>query len=230
MSLLTICQSAARACGFAVPNTIIGNTDVTAQMLLSLLNKSGKQRAKLPWQALQKEYTFSLVVSQAAYAFPTDLGYFQNQTIWDRTQFWSMRGSLSPSEWQLYKSGIQSTTPRQRFRIKAGQIYIDPTPTTTDSCVVEYVSSKWVTDGSSFFTSFSTDTQTSLIDEDLLELDLTWRFLERKGLAYAEARDECDRYAETILARDVPREAINFGGNNVGSWPPLPTVPITGYS
>lgn len=230
MTCLSICQAACGAAGFAVPSTIIGNTDNTAVMLLRLLNKSGKQRAKYPWQALQKEYTFNLVNGTATYAFPSDLGFFENETFWDRTQFWNLRGSLSPQEWQIYKSGIQSTTPRQRFRIKGNLINIDPTPTTTDSVVIEYVSSKWATDGSSFFTSFTSDTQTSLIDEDLLELDLTWRFLERKGLAYAEARDEADRFAEKLLARDIPKKAIDLGAPNSAIWPPLPTLPVTGYS
>lgn len=230
MSCLTICQAACGASGFAVPSTIIGNSDDTATMLLRLLNKSGKQRAKYEWQALQKEYTFSFVASQANYAFPSDLGFFVNETAWDRTQFWSLRGSLSAQEWQLYKSGLQSSTPRQRFRIKSGQIYIDPTPSSTDSCVIEYISSKWVTDGSSFFTAFSADGQTSLLDEDMLELDLTWRFLERKGLAYAEARDEADRFAEKLLGRDTPKDTINVAGAAYAVWPPLPTVPVTGYT
>jgi hypothetical protein len=230
VTLLSIAQAACGACGFAVPTTIVGNSDNTAVMLLRLLNKGGKLLAKKPWQALQKEYTFSLVSSQASYAFPSDLGYFQNGTAWDRTQFWQLRGSLSPEEWQVYKSGLQSTTPQKRFRIKSGAIYIDPTPSSTDSCVIEYVSNKWVTDGSSFFTAFSTDAQTSLIDEDLLELDLTWRFLERKGLAYFEARDEADRMLETLMARDVPKPTINFGAPYSDTWPPLPSVPVTGFS
>jgi hypothetical protein len=230
MTLLSICQSAAGAAGFAVPSTIIGNTDATAVLLLRLLNKGGKNFARKPWQALQKEYTFSLVNGTASYAFPSDLGFFQNETAWDRTQFWQMRGSLSPEQWQIYKSGITSTTPRPRFRIKGGLIFFDPTPTSTDSIVIEYVSKNWVTDGSSFFNQFSADTQTSLIDEDLLELDLTWRFLERKGLAYAEAKDEADRRFENLLGRDVPKNSINVGMTGELVWPPLPQVPSTGYS
>lgn len=227
MTLLSICRSVAGASGFAVPSTVIGNSDNTAVMLLALINKAGKQRAKWPWEILQKEYTFSTVAATASYAFPTDLGFFLDETIWNRTQYWNLRGSLMPSNWQVFKSGIQTTTPRQRFRVKAGLIYLDPTPTAIESMVIEYVSSKWVTDGAAFFTSFTADTQTSLIDEDLLELDLTWRFLERKGLAYAEARDECDRYAEKISGQDVPRGSLNFGEDS-SPWPPLPAVPVTG--
>lgn len=219
-----------RACGFAVPSTIVGNTDNTAAMLLALLNKAGKALAKYPWEILQKEYAFSLVAAQASYAFPADLGWFVNETAWDRSQYWSLRGSLSAQEWQLYQSGIQTTTPRQRFRIKGGLIYIDPTPTSTDACVIEYVSSKWVTDGSAYYTTFSADAQSSLIDEDLLELELTWRFLERKGLSYAEPREEADQRRQVLLAHDTPKQTINLGTTSRDLWPPVPTLPTSGYA
>lgn len=229
MSLLTICQAAAGACGFAAPSTIVGSSDDTAVLLLRLINKGGKKFAWKPWQVLQKEYTFATVAAQASYAFPSDLGYFQDYTAWDRTQFWALRGSLSPSEWQRYKSGTQTTTPRTRFRVKAGAIFLDPTPGGVGNLVIEYVSKNWVTDGVSFFNAFSVDTQTSLINEDLLELDLTWRFLERKGLAYAEAKDECDSVYESIFGRDVPKIPVNIG-IDYEIWPPLPTLPSTGYT
>lgn len=229
MSLLTICQAAAGACGFAAPNTIVGSSDDTAILLLRLLNKGGKKLAWKPWEILQKEYTFATVATQATYAFPSDLKYFLDYTAWDRSQFWALRGSLSPSEWQRYKSGTQTTTPRTRFRIKAGAIYLDPTPGGVDNLVIEYISNGWVTNGSAFFTAFTADTQTSLIDEDLLELDLTWRFLERKGLAYAEAKNEFDVVYESTFGRDVPKIPVN-AGIDYEIWPPLPTLPSTGYT
>lgn len=230
MSLLTIAQNVAKEAGFAAPSTVVANTDDTALMLLALANRAGKVLARKPWQALQKEYTFSLVASQASYAFPADLGYFQDFTMWDRTQFWALRGSLSAQDWQAYKSGLQSTTPRQRFRIKQGAIYIDPTPSSTDSMVLEYLSSKWVTDGASFFTAFSADAQTSLIDENALEMEVLWRFLSRKGLAYAEEKDQAERYIADLFGNDAPHEPLSFSGDSQYPWPPLPTVPVTGFS
>lgn len=233
MTLLTTCQAAAGACGFAAPSTIVGSSDDTAILLLRLINKGGKKLAWKPWQALQKEYIFPAGVAQTSYPFPPDLGYFQDYTAWDRVQFWALRGSLSPAEWQRYKSGTQTTTPRTRFRIKAGAIYLDPMPASTavNNFVIEYVSANWVTDGSNFFNAFSADNQTSLIDEDLLELDLTWRFLERKGLAYAEAKNEFEEVYESTFGRDVPKIPVNIGIDyDNGSGLTYPTLPLTGYS
>jgi hypothetical protein len=229
VSLLTVCRAAVGACGFAVPSFIIGNSDDTAALLLALINKAGKKLALKPWQILQKEYTFATVAAQATYAFPSDLGYFLDYTAWDRTQFWALRGSLTPSEWQRYKSGSQTTTPRTRFRVKAGAIYLDPTPGGVDNLVIEYVSKNWVADSLNVFSAFSADVQTSLISEDLLELELTWRFLERKGLAYAEAKNEAEEFFDSLFGRDVPKLPVN-AGTDYEIWPPLPTLPTTGYS
>ena len=230
MSLLTICQNVATNCGFPQPALIIGNPDTTAAMLLALINKGGKRLARKPWQVLRKEYTFSTAIGTPSYALPSDYGWFENDTAWDRTMFWKMRGSLSAEEWQRYKSGVMSTTPRARFRIKNNLIFIDPTPTAIDSLVIEYISKKWVFDGAStYYPNFQNDGWTSLIDEDLIELELTWRFLNRKGLAYAEERDELERQLDIIFAHDVPKDTVNQATRNE-PWPPLPTVPITGYS
>jgi hypothetical protein len=234
LSLLSIIQNVAKEAGFSAPGSVIGNTDDTAVMLLALVNRAGKMLARRPWARLQSEYTFNLVNAQAAYAFPADLGMFLDYTFWNRTQYWSMRGSLSPQQWQAYKSGVNSTTPRQRFRVKAGSIYIDPTPSTTDSCVIEYCSKYWVaatatpTVGSK--TEFSVDTDVSILDEVAIEMDTLWRFLNRKGLAYAEEKDQAERYIEDAFGSETPCSPMSFSGDDLTPWPPLPTLPVTGYS
>lgn len=234
MTLLTVAQNVAQIAGVNAPTTIVGNSDQTAVQLLALINLSGKLLARKPWEYLQKEYTFSLVAAQAAYNFPTDLGYFQDYTIWDRTQFWALRGSLTATQWQIYKSGLQTTTPRQRFRIKQGQLYIDPTPSSTDSMVIEYISNQWVavtaTPTVASKAAYTLDTDVSVIDEMAIQMDALWRFLNRKGVAYAEEKDQAERYIAELFGNDAPREPIDFGGDYNYPWPPLPTLPVTGYS
>lgn len=190
--------------------------------------------ARRPWTRLQSEYSFSLVAAQAAYAFPADYASFLDFTFWNRAQYWQFRGSLSPQQWQGYKSGLTSTYPRQRFRVKQGQIFIDPTPTTADACVIEYLSKYWVavtaapTVGTK--TEFTLDTDVPILDEVAIEMDTLWRFLNRKGLAYAEEKDQADRYINDAFGAEAPSQPVNFGGDDFGPWPPIPTLPRTGYS
>lgn len=226
MTLLSICQSAAQSAGFAAPGSIVGSGDATAQLLFRLANKAGKQLATLPWQALQAEHTFSTVASQAAYNLPADFGWYENNTAWDRSNYWAMRGSLTPSEWQRYKSGTMTTTPRTRYRVKAGQIYLDPTPTAVRTIVLEYISNAWASGGS----AYAADSDTTILSEDLLELELTWRFLERKGFAYEEAQYEAQTQIALRLAHDVPKGPVNLATDAYEIFPPLPTLPATGYS
>lgn len=235
MTLLSVVQNVAKEAGFSAPASVIGNTDDTAVLILALANRAGKRLARKPWEILQKEYTFSTVASTASYAFPSDLGYFQDYTIWDRTQFWALRGSLSAQDWQAYKSGLQSTTPRQRFRIKAGLIFIDPTPSSIASIVIEYISNLWVaptaTPTVASKTGFTIDSDISLIDETVIEMDTLWRFLNRKGMAYEEERQEAQQHIADLFGNDAPRQPINFGGEyDSVQWPPLPTLPVSGYS
>ncbi|MGC3959570.1 MAG: hypothetical protein QM813_16970 [Verrucomicrobiota bacterium] len=229
MTLLSVCQAVAGNAGFAVPSTIVGNTDDTAVILLRLANRAGMTLARKPWSELQTEYAFSTVASTASYALPSDYGWFINDTAWDRTNYWNIRGSLSPQMWQIYKSGLAAASPRSRFRVKLGRLYIDPTPSSTVSMVIEYVSNKWVTDGVTTYTSYTADSQTSIFDEYAIELDLTWRFLARKGLAYAEEKAEAEREIDKIIGRNTPSNSMNMAGVRT-PWPPMPTVPITGYS
>lgn len=232
MSLLSLGQAVAQEAGFPTPGQIIGSSDDTAVLILALANRAGNVLAQKPWERLQKEYTFSLVASQASYPLTaiTDLGFFQDYTLWDRTQLWALRGGLSGQEWQRYKSGILSTRPWQRFRVWQNAIYIDPTPSTTDSMVIEYVSKNWISDsgGTTFRSRFVADADLTLIPEELLIMDVLWRFLARKGLAYAEEKHQAERYVANVFGNDAPRVPLNFGESNE-PWPPLPTVPVSGY-
>lgn len=113
--------------------------------------------------------TFSF--GQASYPLPTDFERPIDNTFWDRTRYWSMRGPQSPQQWQLYKSSVigqASIQRRYRFLsvysgggVQAGgggfgtggvgnlpgfrkYLSIDPVPFDNGSSLVfEYVSNGW---------------------------------------------------------------------------------------
>jgi hypothetical protein len=229
MSLLTVCQAVAQDAGFDSPASIVGNPDESAIQLLALANKAGEIIARKPWQNLQNEYTFSTVDGTETYALPAGYRSFINDTAWDRTNYWTLRGSLSPQEWQARKSGVMAQSPRSRFRLKGNLIYIDPVPGSALDLVIEYLDNRWVqSEEGERFTAFQADTDTVRFDEFLLRLDLTWRFLARKGLAYAEEKEEAERQIDLAMGRDTPSVPTNLAGDR-SIWPPLPTVPVTGY-
>lgn len=61
----------------------------------------------------------SFAFGQADYPLPSDFERPIDNTFWDRSRFWAMRGPLSPQQWQLYKSSVigqASIQRRYRFR------------------------------------------------------------------------------------------------------------------
>src|SRR5690242_11912595 len=102
MTLLTIAQTALREVGdYAVPSSIVGNTDPTAVQLLALANRAGRTLAlDYRWQALLTTYTFPTVASTADYALPTDFNRFANLTPWDRTNYAQLEGPVSAQRWE----------------------------------------------------------------------------------------------------------------------------------
>lgn len=220
MTMLSICQAVAEELGLPMPSAIVGSADRTSRQLFRLLNREGRILAKRNWTILHKEHTFTTVNGTPSYALPADYGSIIDETAWDRDTYWNLRGPLSASEWQIHKSGsISNVAIRNRWRIKAldnaNRFYIDPTPSSANDMVFEYLSSKWCTDtiGTTFYTAFQADSDVSLIPEELLELGLMWRFKNAKGLAYDEEYDEYVKEVESAIAHDGGAPTLNMGAS-----------------
>lgn len=219
MSLLSVAQAVAEEVGLPAPSAVIGATDKTAKQLLRLINRSGRILAKRNWTVLQREHTFTTVNGTASYSLPSDFERLLDSTPWDRDNYWQLRGPVSPRKWQVYKSGLVATaTARSRFRIKAdtrvNKFFLDPTPSSAVDMVFEYASNQWVKDSGNTTgkTAYAVDTDVSLIDEELIELDVIWRFLSRKGFAYAEEKREADEQIDRAFAEDGGAPILDMGG------------------
>jgi len=227
MTILSLVQAVANEVGFGSPTAVVGSADATAIQMLALANLGGKQLAKRGkglggWAILQTEHTFTTTASTAEYALPSDYDFMIDDTLWDRANFWKLKGPLSPQQWQQYKSGIVATGPRKRVRIKISAssnvkaFFIDPTPdTSSQTMVFEYVSLNWCqSSGGTAAAAWAADTDTGILDEYLLGLDLKWRFLSAKGLSYAEEKREFEMELAQALGRDGGQAVLNMAGTD----------------
>lgn len=191
MSLLTLCQSAAQRIGITVPTAIIGSTDTQTLQILGLAQQEGKELAsRFNWQRLTKEQTFTAVAqAEQTGAVPADFDRFIDGSMWNRSKDNLIYGPMSPQEWQ----SIQATwAPNvlEAFRMRGDAILITPTPTAGNTYAFEYVSTYWVAAAGSTTgtkTEFAVDSDVALLDEELISLGVTWRFLRTKGFDYSEA-------------------------------------------
>lgn len=214
MSALSIIQSVSRELGgFAYPNAAATSSDQQIIQLFALLNREGKELAKRPengWQVLNFDASFTTVATEIQGSINTiapNYRFILNDTIYNTTRRWPVYGAMSPQEWAKQKA-LFALVPYNQYRITGGSIRFIPNPTAGDICTFQYQSKNWVTDGSNTFNAFTTDTQTSLLDEDLLELGLKWRWKAEKGLDYAEDFATYERSVNDAIARDITRSNL----------------------
>lgn len=147
MSLLTMIADVCNEAGLPVPTSVVNATDNTTKALLALTHKVGKiLRLKYNWPQLNKEASF--YNTGAEMPLPYDFDRFVTRTLWDRVNHWEMQGPLTPQEWQWRKSGIVSTGPRTRYRIKGitgSKFFVDPTTSIIgQQFYYEYQSQNWI--------------------------------------------------------------------------------------
>jgi hypothetical protein len=171
----------------------------------------------------------SFTFGKSDYPLPSDFQRPLDNTMWDRSRFWSMRGPQSPQQWQLYKSSVigrASIQRRFRFRQIGGNTVfsIDPVPTDNNSALVfEYVSNAWCQSASGTPQSlWAADTDIGILDEDLLMLGTRWRVFQRLGFAYNEELDEYEREVSKAVSRDGGAAILDLTPPNrltlLGPW------------
>lgn len=149
------------------------------------------------------------------YPIPTSFDFFNNRTMWDRTNRWELLGPDSPQLDQWHRSGIVVTGPRRHFR-KIGpypstfRIWPPPAEITAPlQLVFEYLSiaavgvNGNVSDGATFAQYFQNDDDVPLLDDQAITMGIKWMFWEVKGFgSYVTLQNRWVDYVKRLLARD----------------------------
>ena len=226
MTLLSICQNATDEVGLKQPSSIIGSTDQTAIRCLRFATRESRNMVRKSWPYLIKEYTFETVADQQAYDNPSDFDHFVPFTNWNRTTSRRMF-SIYPNFWQQLQSGLATVSINDQFRIRGAdrEFLVEPTPTDVQTMSFEYVSKNYAEDsGGTGQSSWQADTDVSVLDEELIEMGLIWRLLNRMGLSYAEEKSEYQQAVNTAMAQILPKK-VSTNGN----IPPPQNIPDANF-
>lgn len=238
MSLLQIIQDATDELGLPRPTSVISSTDNTVRALLRYANAEGKAlaRHKGSWAELQREYTFNTADGTAEYSLPSDFDRFIDDTAWDRANYWAMRGPLSPQEWQEVKSGLTQTAAlRRRWRVKrsasgsAKVFFVDPTPSSVDELVFEYISSGWCRNAAddTYYARWNADTDEPLLDAEVMTKGVVWRWKAGRGLEYAVELAEYEGMRDERAASSHGAKILPIGTTRLAL--PDGVIPETGF-
>lgn len=238
-TVLSIIQSAATRLNLSKQiASVIGNQDQDVKGLLEAFTAEGKDllTEDPPWATLIKEHHFDTADQVEEYPLPPDYQRMLNNTVWDRNQYWQIRGGITPQQWQVIRSGLYQTARlSSNFRIKQASagttkaFYLDPVPGSIRPLVFEYQSNFWLhPDGASTFsTDPVNDTDMPIFDDELMIQGVRWRWRQARDLPYAALMADYKSYRDNIIAQDRSPPTLSI---NEQPWVlPIGNVPDTGY-
>jgi len=227
MSLLTTIQSVAEDLAIPVPVSVVGNTDPQIIQLLQIAQREGRDLAsRFPWSKMVLQNTFTIAAAQDQGAMNSDVvaagdfDYIIPETFWNQATTLPIRGPLSWGEWESLQA-IPVTGPLPWYLIRAGHLYLTPTPAiATQTGSFEYKSTSWCeTSGATGLSAWANDDDVGRLDENLMALGITWRWLKRKGMDYGEDFQTYEKRVLDAYARDGGRKVLNSTGSRYGARP-----------
>lgn len=216
MTLLSLTRDAADEIGITQPATVAGNSAPEAQKLLRYANKVGNRLMKLvAWQVLRKEQAFTAIAGETQTGIlPSDFDRFVPETFWDRTATRLISGPVTSNEWSGLKATVYNSANR-KFAYRGGAVLVIPVFAGGESVAFEYVSNQWAlaTDGTTYKTTLSVDTDTSILDEELITLGVIYEFLLGEGLPAGDAAVAYEKRFNMMIENDQPASGVMVAGD-----------------
>lgn len=229
MSLLTVISGACKELTIAVPSAVIAATDTQTMQLLTLCTKDAKDLLRrFDWQVLTKEASFTTSATEQQTTLSaigvSDFFRMVDSSMWNRTRAWRVLGPVSPQDWQKRRAAFAQVSPQYWYRIRGNAVLFNPVPESGSSIYFEYISSKWCQSTSGTVQAeWAADSDTALIDEEVLRLGVVWRWRKAKGLDYGEDMRTYEGALENIFGSDGARGPIDMLGDTFSLG--LPTIP-----
>ena len=233
LTCLQIIQAVCKRIGITSPSAVVTSADLQIIQLQAICEEEGQElAARYPWQALQREATFTTVATQVqstVSSITTGFDYIVNDTIWNRSLRRPVYGPRSPQQWQEAKA-MQLNGPFNIFRIIADAINFYPNPSAGESCYFEYLTRNWIsTSTASTSPTWTNDADTPLLNDQAIILGTIWRWKQIKGLTYAEDFNKYERKVMDLMNRDAGKQTLSMSGGNRYEINPVILVPTGSF-
>lgn len=195
MTLLTIAQGLAKNVGMASPASVIGNSAREWQEALQFANETGEELARrVDWGALQATATLTGDGTDKLHSLPAGFARL-NAGVAVRANSAIVR-PLSRAEWNTL-TAVEGS-PRY-FLLEGAEMRLFPYLANAATATVQYQSKYWTSAGAA---EFMTDTETSLISEDLFLKGLIARWRRQKGMPYQDEEAEYEAALQDFASFD----------------------------
>ena len=211
--------------GFARESAYIAGTSVATRQLVALANRSATVLRDMPFTKRRANGTITMTTA-VSYSLPSDFFEYVPDTAYMEDNSTPVCWPTPEDEWALYQNGGLSPSGVLYVRQFAGALAVINPVDGTD-ILFEYLSNACVraTAAGAYKERFTVDTDEWQLDDELIVMDVKWRFKKEKGFPdwQADAQDFAV-YLRTVLGRDygtgtiVPVEAPSDGSPYNRQW------------
>lgn len=214
MTLLSVIQDAAPYIGIDVPDQVMAATNRDMVEMKSVFKAMARRIAiSYPWQKLATIATYTGDGSTEDFSLPSDFDWMPDDNqVWVSDNDTAIAKVMSQDEWLGLTVRDFSPTP-SCWIIYGGQIHFKDALANTITAK-HFYQSNLINDPASGSNSatFTLDTDTFVLDEELLRLAIIYRWKQLKGQPYAEEMNDYEERKEKLIARDKGATILKAGG------------------
>lgn len=228
MTVLAACQKASQLMGLTAPSQVYGSTSRYEVELQAVANEAARAiTAEHDWRKLTTLKTQAGDGSTTSFSLPSDYDRMPMKAkIFLTSTTEPMRQIIDLDEWMHNRLQSLTANPGE-WIILGGYLQIYPIMASTNSAKYYYQSNKRVVaeDGTSTKVAFTLDTDSFRLDENMLALEIIWRWRAMKGLEYGEDMQNAGIAKAQQIARDKGSRMLAIGQPRI--YGDVPTYPGT---
>jgi hypothetical protein len=219
MTILSVCQNAAKYIGIDVPSGVFASTQRELVELAEIAQEmAGRIVDGHDWQLLSRVATITGDGSTETFDLPSDYSRMLKEAhVWSSSLETALSHIQSLDEWleldvQSFDFVINAWT------IYGGQMHIKPALASAVTAKYFYQSNLIVQPSSgSNKAAFTADDDTFRLSERLLTLGIVWRWKESKGQPYQEPMQDYEELKSRLVLSDKGSKKIAIGRPRIPS-------------
>ena len=208
--LKTILNQVLGECGFAKQANFINSQNSDVSQLVALAIRSARVLSKNKWQVLRKT-TNILLTTANEYDLEADFRQLIPNTPWTKGRADKPDFPTSDEAWAYVEARNIQNSLRYSMRFEAGKIAV-LNPVVGETITYEYVTNNPITDitGATSKPRFTVDSDIWIIEDDLIEMDLVWRFKRLKGFkSWPTDKADFENYERSLRGTDKGAQSVS---------------------
>lgn len=183
-------------------------------LITALLNRSARNFSQEEYSGLRTDGSITMTAA-TSYAVPSDLRYIVADTMNVQDQEKYIKFPTNNTEWWYLKTHTNSSGINYKFRFQNGELHVH-NPQVGEIIEFEYISDNVVLSTGSASADkarFTADSDTWLLDDDLLILDVKWRLKLEMGIeGWQNDKQLYENYRKIHKGKEAGAGTINMGG------------------